>query len=178
MSDEVRPVDSSAPTEAIPRRSVLRSLPRKIFVGPRGLRAGWKVLIFFLIVFAVGFLLRPLDKLTGKPDFRLPVAPGAAVPRELRGVMAVLIATGIMAKWIDRKPWGYFGMPFSKAFSSSFWTGAAVGLGVLAVQLEIMHVCGWFDYGSMQLHGSAIVGYGLVWAFLFLCVGITEEGTH
>jgi len=50
----------------------------KVFVGPRGLRAGWKVPIFFLTVFAVGFFLRPLDKLTGKPDPKLPVAPGAS----------------------------------------------------------------------------------------------------
>jgi hypothetical protein len=61
-----------------------------------------------LIVFAVGFLLRPLDRLTGKPDFKSPVAPGTAIVRELRSVMAVLVATAIMAKWIDRKPWGYF----------------------------------------------------------------------
>jgi len=68
-------------------------------------------------------------------------------------------------------------MPLRNAFRSSFWIGAAIGLGVLALQLEIMHVCGWFDYGTVQLRGSAIVAYGLVWAFLFLCVGVTEEGT-
>ena len=100
-------------------------------------------------------------------------APGTV----LRAVMAMLIATAVMAKWIDRKRFGYFGLPLSHAFGSSFWTGAAVGLGVLAFQLEIMHLCGWFDYGTVQLRGSAIVAYGLVWAFLFLCVGITEEGT-
>jgi hypothetical protein len=91
-------------------------------------------------------------------------------------VMAVLVATASMAKWIDRKPWAGTLDPFRQAFRS-VWTGAAAGLGVLAVQLEIMHVYGWFDYGTVQLRGSAIVGYGLVWAFLFLCVGIAEEGT-
>src|SRR5262249_37442937 len=64
----------------------------------------------------------------------------------------------------------------SKALRSSFWTGAAVGGGGLAVQLEVMHVCGWFDYGTVQLRGSAIVVYGVVWAFMFLCVGIIGEG--
>jgi hypothetical protein len=108
MSDEVRPVDSPTAAEATPQQTGPRSLVRKVFVGPRGLRAGWKVLIFFLIVFAVGFLLRPLDKLTGKLDPKLPVAPGAALLREFRGVISVLTATAIMAKWIDCKPWGYF----------------------------------------------------------------------
>jgi len=39
MSDEVPPVDSPAPTEAIFQRTGPRSFPKKIFVGPRGLRA-------------------------------------------------------------------------------------------------------------------------------------------
>jgi len=89
----------------------------------------------------------------------------------------VLIATGIMARFIDRKPWGYFGMPLGNAFRPSFWIGAASGLGVVALQLEIMHVCGWFDYGTVQLRGGEMVVYGLMWALMFLFVGINEEGT-
>src|SRR5215469_8391413 len=38
---------------------------QRVFVGLRGLRAGWKVLLFFLIVFGVGICLRPLGKLSG-----------------------------------------------------------------------------------------------------------------
>ena len=114
MTDEVHPVDPSA-AEAIPQRTGPRLLLKKLFVGSHGLRAGWKVLPFFLIVFAVGFVLRPFDKLAGKFDPKLPVAPGTAIFRELRGVMAVLVATVIMAKWIDRKPFGYFGMPLVSA---------------------------------------------------------------
>ena len=45
------------------------------------------------------------------------------------------------------------------------------------LQLEILHVCGWFDYGKVQLHAGEIVAYGLVWAVMFLCVGTNEEGT-
>jgi membrane protease YdiL (CAAX protease family) len=177
MSDEIHPLDSPEATVSVPPPTRPRSVLQKVFVGPHGLRAGWKVLIFFLIFVAVGYLLRPLVKLTGKPDPRLPVAPGAVLLRELRSVMAVLTTTAIMAKWIDRKPWGYFGMPLRNAFRSSFWTGAAVGVGVLWLQLEIMHVCGWFDYGTVQLSSSAIVAYGLMWAIMFLSVGVTEEGT-
>ena len=39
-----------------------------------------------------------------------------------------------------------------------------------------MHAGGWFDYGTIQLHGAAILEYGLIWALTFLCVGVTEEG--
>jgi len=67
-------------------------------------------------------------------------------------------------------------MPLRNAFRSSLWIGAAIGLGALALQLEIMHLCGWFDYGTVQLNGTAIVIYGLLWALMFLWVGISEEG--
>jgi len=153
MTDEVPPVDPPA-AEAIPQRTGPSSLLKKVFVGPLGLRAGWKVLIFFLIVFAVGFCLRPLGKLSGNINAKLPVLRGPILFRQFLRAFAVLIATGIMARWIDRRPWGYFGTPLRKAFRSSFWIGAAIGVAVLALQLEIMHVCGWFDDGTVQLRGS------------------------
>ena len=176
-TDEIHPLESPEATVSVPRPTRPRSLLRKVFVGPHGLRAGWKVLLFFLIVVVIGFCLRPLRKLSGPVNRELPVPPGTALLYELPRVLAVLIATGIMARWIDRKPWGYFGMPLGNAFRSSFWIGAASGLGVLALQLEIMHVCGWFDYGKVQLHAGEIVAYGLMWALMFLFVGINEEGT-
>jgi len=161
---------SSPPT---PPGSTLRS----IFNGPHGVRAGWKVLLFFAVVIAVAFCLTPLAKLGAKMNPKAPVPAGVALLHEFIPMLAVLIATGIMAKWVDRRPWGYFGMPLNNAFRSTFWVGAVVGLGVLALQLEIMHVCGWFDFGSMQTHGSAILEYGFIWALMFLCVGVTEEAT-
>jgi membrane protease YdiL (CAAX protease family) len=79
-------------------------------------------------------------------------------------------------RFIDGKPWGYFGIPIRNAFRSTFWIGAAIGLSLLALQLKIMHLFGWFDFGTVQLHSGEIVVYGLIWALMFLCVGITEEG--
>jgi len=112
----------------------------------------------------------------GKVNPNLPLPPGVAFVNEFLGMAAMLIATGIMAKFIDRKPWGYFGIPLRNAFRSTFWTGAVIGLGALSLQLELMHLGGWFDFGTMQLHGVAIAEYGVIWLFMFLWVGITEEG--
>ncbi|MBV8050203.1 MAG: CPBP family intramembrane metalloprotease [Acidobacteriaceae bacterium] len=149
---------------------------RRIFIGMDGLRAGWKVLLFFALFVAVTLCLGPLARLAGKGNLKLPVPPDRALLHEFIGMLAVLIATGIMAKWVDRKPGGYFGMPLHNAFRSTFWVGAVVGVGVLALQLGIMHVFGWFDFGTLQTRGAAIVGYGLIWALMFLCVAVTEEG--
>ncbi|HXY16238.1 MAG TPA: type II CAAX endopeptidase family protein [Terriglobales bacterium] len=174
MTNEIQRGDSlEAATSATTRP---QPTLRKVFIGPRGLRAGWKVLIFVLIFFAGVLCLQPLGRLLGQINPKAPPPPGAALLHEFLGMAAVLIATAIMAKFIDHKPWGYFGTPLQNAFRSNFWIGAAVGLGTLALQLEIMHFCGWFDYGTQQLHGAAIVAYGGLWALMFLCVGVTEEG--
>ena len=168
-SAEIQPL--SAPPD--PRR---RSLLFRVFVGPRGVRAGWKVLLFFLIFGAIMVCLYPLGKLHAKVDPKAGLPPSVALLQEFLGMTAVLLATAIMAKLIDRKPWGYFGIPLRNAFRSTFWAGAAIGLGALALQLELMHLGGWFDFGSLQLHGAAIVGYGAIWGVMFLFVGVTEEG--
>src|SRR5262249_51393118 len=109
MSDETRPLHSPEATVSVPPPTHPRSLLRRVFVGPYGLRAGWKVLIFVLVRFAVSFCFRPLRKLSGPVNRELPVPPGTALLYELLRALAVLIATGIMARFIDRKPWGYFG---------------------------------------------------------------------
>ena len=171
---EAQPLDVTPLAPPAPPRR--RPLIYRIFVGPRGVRAGWKVFIFFVIFGLLGFFFRPIVRLEGKLDPKSPLPPGIVLVNEFLGMCAMLIATSIMARWIDRKPWGYFGIPLRNAFRSTFWTGAAVGLGALALQLEIMHICGWFDYGTVQLHGAVIVTYGALWAVGFFCVGVTEEG--
>lgn len=183
MTDEMQNFDSqqSAATPPIPPVSQppappQRSIWYRIFVGPRGIRAGWKVLIFFLLVTLIAVCLHPLSKLHAKLDPKVPMPAGAVLFEEFAGALGVVIATAIMAKWIDRKRWGYFGMPLENAFRSNFWIGAAIGLGVLALQLEIMHLAGWFDFGTVELHGSAILKYGAIWALTFFFTGITEEG--
>ena len=176
MTDEIHPLELPEATLSVPSPTRPRSGLRKVFIGPRGLRAGWRVLIFVLVLVAVFVCLQPVGKLGGTVHRTLPPPPGTALFQEFLLALALLIATCIMARFIDRRPWGYFGMPLGNTFRSSFWLGAAIGLGLLALQLEIMHLSGWFDYGTVQLHGGEIVRYGLTWALMFLCVGLFEEG--
>ncbi len=152
------------------------STTSRIFVGPYGVRAGWKILLFLILFGATAFCLRPLALWAAHRAHASPQSPEFALLREVTAVGGVLLATAVLARWIDRKPFGYFGMPADQAFGSKFWIGAASGLGVLALQLELMHLGGWFDFGSLQLHGVAILRYGLAWGATFLCVGIAEEG--
>jgi uncharacterized protein len=183
MTDEMQSFDSQQPAvtpptplASSPPAAPQRSIWYRIFVGPRGVRAGWKVLIFFLLLALIAVCLRPLSKLHAKIDPKVPMSAGPVLFDEFTTALTVVIATAIIAKWIDRKPWGYFGMPLGNAFRSNFWIGAAIGVGALALQLEIMHLAGWFDFGSVELQGGAILKYGAVWALMFFFTGVTEEG--
>jgi membrane protease YdiL (CAAX protease family) len=176
MPDEIQDLASVDAPVPNPAPSRPRLLVFRIFVGPCGVRAGWKVFIYFVVFAALGFGLRPILKLLPAFDPKAPIPPTPAFVNEFLTMAVVLISTAIMAKWIDKKPLGYFGVPLRSALGSSFWIGAASGLGALALQLQLMHLFGWFDFGVVQLHGSAVVGYGLFWALVFLCVGVTEEG--
>ena len=177
MSDPLHLPDSTTPELLPPTPAPRRpSALKRVFVGPRGLRAGWKVFLFFLIFAALGFAFRPIVRLAGHPDLRGPIPPGIALLNEILSVIAVFLPTWILARLIDRKPWGYFGIPWRNAFRSTFWVGAAVGLGALALQLEIMHLGGWFDFGRLQLQGVDVLKYGAIWGVMFLCTGFTEEG--
>ena len=173
-SSEVQSLDAQplAPPAEPPRRSLLY----RAFVGPRGVRAGWKLVLFFLIFAGIAMALRPIIRLLPKVSADLPITPGRALLTEFLGMTAVLLATGVMAKLIDRRPWGYFGIPLQNGLRSTFWIGSAAGLGALALQLQLMHLAGWFDFGTLQLRGPEIVTYGAIWAVMFFFVGVTEEG--
>jgi membrane protease YdiL (CAAX protease family) len=153
------------------------TLLHDMFLGARGLRAGWKWLLFILVMAAIIFVLaQPVRLLLPRP------APHTSPSLKLMGwfqtiqAAGVLIATGVMAKLIDKERWGYFGLPLVRAFRSEFWVGCFAGFGALAIQLTLMRLGGWFEFGPLALHGKDILSYGMYWGFFFLCTGFFEEG--
>lgn len=173
----VTPADPTSQTSDVQPSTVRRSTLCKMFLGPQGLRAGWKIpiLVVLMLVLLV-VLMTAYGWIMGKP------APHGAPPmsltlaNEVASAVAALLATALLAKFLDKRPWGYFGLPLARAFRSEFWIGALIGFGTLAIQLELMHLGGWFDFGQIALHDRAILRYGAFWTLFFLCVGFFEEG--
>jgi len=171
---------NSGPTlesnQAITVAAPPRSMGAVIFIGPKGLRAGWKFAIFIIATLLLMSGLTPLA-------FRIvpPVQPhsqpqiSTVLGMELVEAIASLAITALMARFIDKRPFGYFGIPGSQAFRFNFWFGALSGFGVLALQLGLMHIGGWFQFGHVMLHGSDILKYGALWGCVFLCTGFFEE---
>ncbi len=145
-----------------------------IFIGQDGLRAGWKCLLFVGVVIVITIIFHPLQRRLPQMDPRA-FGARAVVAHEALRLLITILATILMIRLIDRKPWDHYGLPLRPAFRTQFWTGAIIGFGALALQLAIMHLGGWFDFGPKQLHGIEIFKMGAWWGLAFVLVGLFEE---
>lgn len=148
-----------------------------IFVGGTGLRAGWRLLIFLAIVFALQALSQEVVVVILK-------ARGIVAPEGLYAIVflvqdaitfiAVVIATWIMALWEHRKLSSY-GLPGRNAFGRRFWEGAVFGYIGVSVLILLIFLAGGYTAGSLALHGAALARATLLWLLASLAIGFAEE---
>jgi uncharacterized protein len=101
---------------------------RDILIGPTGLRAGCRLLIFLGLVVALQAGFQEIVLLILRA--RRVVVPGGLnatvfIIADTITLIGVLIASGLMAKWEHRKLADY-GLPGKNAFGWRFWEGALV----------------------------------------------------
>jgi len=147
---------------------------RGVFMGPNGLRAGWRLLIFFAILVPLGIGAgRIIDLLLSKlqADMYTPLG-GLAVMGTL--VIALLLASNIMAR-IERRRISDFGLPWRRAFCRQFWQGAAISFSSLTALLFVLWLAGAFSFGSPALHGADIWKYGALWTLPLFLSALFED---
>lgn len=145
-----------------------------IFVGPQGVRAGWRLLIFIALVVALAtgahFLLGPLLRNRLPKGFTVTTVAVS----ELVQFGIVLIASLVMARW-ERRTLSDYGLPFRLMLRKQFWTGALWGFVMLSFIVAMMAATHAYSPGRIALSVTDIVTYGLGWALAFLLVGFFEE---
>ena len=152
-----------------------RTLAEVVFLGPNGIRAGWRaalyVAIFVIIEFALQSLIA-LDPFASAADFLR--TPEALLIRELVLIAGALGAAQIMALMEQRKI-GAYGIPWSGALSARFWQGTAWGIVQLSALMLLIAAWHGYTFGGLALSGGPLVKYALRWAAVFLAVGFAEE---
>jgi uncharacterized protein len=148
-----------------------------IFVGPSGLRSGWRLLIFLAIVIALQAIFQEVVVLILK-------ARGIVAPEGLYStvflvedaitLIAVVVATGIMARWEHRK-FSNYGLPGKNALGRRFWEGAAFGYVSISALILLIFFAGGYSPGSLALHGVALARATLLWLLASLAIGFAEE---
>ena len=185
MSSEVpenmgEPLPSPTPLPDEPPRPILESgltpEPRhpfhKFFLGPNGLRAGWRLFLYIAIVAIMYTLLGAVAYYL--PDWAIRGVRIDLIVEIARLVFVSGLATFVMAR-LEGRPFGAYGLPGASAFGKLFWAGAFWGICALTVLMLCMHWAGGFDYGNVVLHGGRLIEFAAFWAFLFLVVGLQEE---
>jgi CAAX protease family protein len=149
---------------------------KTIFLGPHGIRAGWRLLLF-LPAFVVFFLI-----LTGLGQFLLAgklgaggaFSSGVVIMGEGLGFVAALSAALLMGAFEKRTLADYL-LPVRAAFGARFWQGALWGFVALSALLGAMHLAHGFQFGALALHGSELISYAVAWLAAFVLVGLFEE---
>jgi membrane protease YdiL (CAAX protease family) len=151
----------------------------RVFRNDRGLRAGWRLLIFIAIVIGIPrLLIWALTRLSG-PATTGP-APSAIMPWQQLIVGCVAFLWLLLVSWImsriERRPVGSYGLPLISSALQRFVTGYLLwGFLPITLVLLVLRACGVFFFGSLVLHGWQILVWGVIWALVFLFVGLVEE---
>jgi uncharacterized protein len=170
--------DSLTANPPEPQPETLERIVAKAFIGPNGIRAGWRLTIFIIIVIALGAgLILIAAKITGRPPG--PPPAGALTPRLAllnEGLMffIVLFASWVMSK-IEGRRIADYGLPAERAFRGKFWQGTAIGFASITALLVAMRLAGVFRFGTIGLHGFVAWNYAAAWGVAFLFVGFFEE---
>ena len=141
----------------------------------RELRAGWRLLIFAVLVALLnlaGFSLMAKLHLPKVTSTNLP--PATLLIQECTVFLCAVIATAVMG-FLDGRPFGVYGLPAAEAFGARFWQGAVWGILMITAVILLLRVFGGFSFGEPALQGAAIWRYAAIWGVVFLSVGFFEE---
>ena len=166
--------------ELIPPLPPTRPSWTRIFIGPNGLRAGWRLLIYLCLFYAVGFVLgevvRHLPALRQLVRGGTPgeLSPGPLLVQEMVSALMALVPALILGKF-ERRSLGDYGIPLRGAFGIRFWQGMVWGLADVTVLVLLIRTFHGYSFGELALHGETVWRYALLWAAVFLVVGLFEE---
>jgi membrane protease YdiL (CAAX protease family) len=165
--------DLSNQERLTPKPSRLRS----VFIGTQGLRAGWGLLIFIALMFALlkgvsalGNLIHlfPKERAIDKE-----IAPGFAFFAELPPFLGALFVTWIMSK-IEKRPTAVYGLGGERRLPN-FLAGLAWGVSCLSFLVLTLWKTGLLVFDGRLLFGAGALRYGAIWLLAFLVVGLLEE---
>ena len=173
--DNLAPPDSNSPEFPSQLPSVLPPpLSRNpVLFNDRGLRAGWRLLLYILLLIAFGAVITFVARKIHPPTHGLP-SPAEALVQELVSFLIVFSSAVVMSK-IERRSPGEYGLPIAEAFGKKFWLGMLFGLVEISVLMGLISAFGGYSFGSIALSQRGVLGWGLLHLALFTAVGFFEE---
>ena len=151
---------------------------KSVFIGLNGVRSGWRVLLFYSLLASIISLLvvaiRAIRALLSLPHHATEVlTPGRGLLNEGVFLFGVLFTSAIFARF-ERRSFADYGLPLRGAFGARFLEGLLWGLALMTGELLALRATGNFHFGSLGLTPEEIPAFAVIWAVLFVMVGVAE----
>ncbi|HKM80102.1 MAG TPA: type II CAAX endopeptidase family protein [Candidatus Acidoferrum sp.] len=144
-----------------------------VFFSEDGLRSGWRLAIYLLIVGALATAITlPVVRTFGQP--RGVPSVFAMMLQEFVGFAVVFGAAAVMSL-AEGRSLGDYGLPAREIFGGKFWLGFLFGLAEISVLIGLIAAFGGYSFGNLALHGKEILHWGVIHLVLFTFVGVYEE---
>jgi uncharacterized protein len=172
------PPEVAAPAlPQVPEPGETRFLKWVVF-GNHGLRAGWSVTLFLVLVLLFALLLVAgasifFKKILHSETSQL--SPTTALINEAIQLLAIVGAAAVCAGIEHRRLLDYNLTGPRRGFH--FITGLAEGIVALTALIGALYWGNWIHFGPVALSGVQILGFGLAWGVMFLLTGFAEEGS-
>ena len=141
-----------------------------IFMGPEGLRAGWRFVIYVAGFIALRAVVLPLISRPFLPKSSLWVF----LFLECQSFVAALVPALVLSR-VEKRPFAAYGLPLKDAFGKSFWAGVLWGFVAITCLLVVLRATGVFYFGGFALHGLRVLKFAGFWGVLFVMVGLFED---
>jgi membrane protease YdiL (CAAX protease family) len=147
---------------------------KKIFHNGRELRAGWRLLLFCILVFGIGWAaIAGLTRLP-LPEFQ-GLNPVGFILEDAVMLAVALIATLIMARF-ERRSFATYGIPgIQELFGRKFWIGTVWGFVMPAAVILMIFLGGGYHVHGLNVTGAALLKYAALWLVANLFIGLSEE---
>jgi membrane protease YdiL (CAAX protease family) len=144
-----------------------------IFKGPHGLRAGWRLLAYLLVV-NIPLTAVQLVVIRVFHVNHIDFLPGPIIAAEAVSLAFALLAAWVMARW-ERQPLTRYGLGW-RGGSGRLWAeGALWGVATNALVVGLIAACGGYTVSGLNVHGARIVTATALWLLTFLAVSLYEE---
>jgi hypothetical protein len=175
MAEDYSAADSisqQVPPSPVPTKP---SAVHNIFVGPNGIRAGWRLAIFLALdlAFIYGIVHIPGVK-SLLPSQQIFTAKGLLFSEGLLDLLPLLLAAGVMTL-IEKRSFADYGMPLNEAFGKRFWQGVPIGFIMLSLLLLLIGALHGFSLDGVAVGGAAALSLAILYFIGFTLVGLFEE---
>ncbi len=152
------------------------SLMSTVFLGPHGLRAGWRFAIYVAAFMVLGRVVLPYINAPLFPKSHNMPPLWVFLVWECESLVAAVLPALALSR-LEKRPFDEYGLPRKTAFGKNFWAGAVWGLVAISCLLLALRAAGTFYFGAIVLHGFRSLKFAVFWAVLFVVVGLFEDFT-